>query len=136
MPPPDQNGNDDVLTAKLEELESLLDNDESNSAPEKIQIPVLDELITDSDLIENEEEEEDVDLEQMDLQITELAEKLEQKFSGELDQLVHLLKDNIKNSIVEELRTQANIKQNHSDTDDDGTSDEIQSDKNDREKDI
>jgi len=133
MPPADQNGTDDVLTAKLEELESLLANDESNFAAEKIQIPVLDELVTDSDLLEDEE---NVDLEQMDLQITELAEKLEQKFSGELDQLVHLLKDNIKNSIVEELRTQANIKPNHSDIDDESISDEIETDQNDHEKDI
>lgn len=115
MPASDQNNPDDTLREKLEELESLLEKDASSGEPSKIKVPVLDELVTEADFI-NGENADDVEL--IDEQITDLAEKLEQKFSGELDQLVRLLKDNFKNSIVEELRTQANIAEDNLDLDD------------------
>ena len=79
---------------------------------------MLDELVTEEDFIETEHEEED-ETELVEAQIKDLAEKLEDKFSGELDQLVRLLKDNLKNSIVEELRTQANLDSNENTQDQD-----------------
>lgn len=118
MQPPennDSNDSEDALQRKLEELESLLDEDVDNTAPQRIKVPVLDELVTAADFTDNED---DSDLEQIEEQITELADKLEQKFSGELDQLVSLLKNNLKNSIVEELRSQANLSHDTSAADD------------------
>ena len=112
MPTSDQNNPDDALREKLEELESLLEKDEADATPSKIKVPVLDELVTEADFI-NSVNADDIEL--IDGQITDLAEKLEHKFSGELDQLVRLLKDNLRNSIVEELRNQANLNQDDPD---------------------
>ena len=108
----DNKPGNDVLTEKLEELESLLNDEEAIAEPQKIKIPILDELVTEADYINSED---DSDLEQVEAQITDLVEKLESKFSGELDQLVRLLKDNLKNSIVEKLRSQANLDSDESD---------------------
>ena len=69
---------------------------------------MLDELVDESDFVEHADEN---NVEEIEEQIVELAEKLEDKFSGELDQLVNLLKSNMKNSIIEELRQQANLEQ-------------------------
>ena len=115
MTSPDQNHPDDALKEKLEELESLLDSGEVENRAGKIEVPVLDELVTEADFINSEDEN---NMEQIEEQIVDLAEKLEHKFSGELDQLVRLLKDNLKNSIVEELRHQANLDQNESSQED------------------
>ena len=106
MTSPDNLEPDNVLRDKLEELESLLDSGELDRKSTKIEVPVLDELVTEADFINAEDEN---NVEQIEEQIVDLAEKLEHKFSGELDQLVRLLKDNLKNSIVEELRNQANL---------------------------
>ena len=118
MKPTDKDAAPTDLGDKLEELESLIENGEVDPPPAKIQVPVLDELVTEEDFIETEHEEED-DTELVEAQIKDLAEKLEDKFSGELDQLVRLLKDNLKNSIVEELRTQANLDSNENTQDQD-----------------
>ncbi len=115
MTSPDQNHPDDALKEKLEELESLLDSGEVENRARKIEVPVLDELVTEADFINSEDEN---NVEQIEEQIVDLAEKLEHKFSGELDQLVRLLKNNLKNSIVEELRHQANLDQNESSQED------------------
>lgn len=103
------------LSNKLKELESLLDNEPADTTPRKIELPVLDEVVTEADFINTEDE---YDLQEVETQITQLAEKLEHKFSGELDQLVKLLKDNFKSSIVEELRQQANLDTHSKDNDD------------------
>ena len=110
MTSPDQNHPDDALKEKLEELESLLDSGEVENKARKIEVPVLDELVTEADFINSEDEN---DVEQIEEQIFDLAEKLEHKFSSELDELVRLLKDNLKNSIVEELRHQAGMRWPH-----------------------
>lgn len=115
MTSPDQNHPDDALKEKLGELESLLDSGEVENRARKIEVPVLDELVTEADFINSENEN---NVEQIEEQIVDLAEKLEHKFSGELDQLVRLLKNNLKNSIVEELRHQANLDQNESSQED------------------
>ena len=115
MNPPEQNHPDDALKEKLEELESLLDSNEIENRATKIEVPVLNELVTEADFINSEDEN---DVEQIEEQIFDLAEKLEHKFSSELDELVRLLKDNLKNSIVKELRHQANLDQNESSKED------------------
>ncbi len=120
MPPPDQNDPDNALREKLEELESLLDTTKVDTGATKIEVPVLDELVTEADFIDGEDKQ---DVEQIEKQIVDLAEKLEYKFSGELDQLVRLLKDNLKHSIVEELRNQANLNESASHMKDDFNSD-------------
>jgi len=112
MCPSEHSDTDDALRVKLEELESLLDKDALDSTPSRIQVPVLDELVTEADFINSEDEN---NIEQIEQQIFDLAQKLEQKFSGELDELVRLLKNNLKSSIVEELRIQANLSQQGSD---------------------
>ncbi len=115
MSPSERNDADDALREKLEELESLLGKDGLDPTPSRIKIPVLDELVTEADFINSED---DSNLEQIEQQISDLAEKLEQKFSGELDELVSLLKNNLKSTIVEELRMQANLKPEDSNTED------------------
>ncbi len=106
MSPSADNDADDMLRKKLEELESLLDGDSDNSGPGRITVPVLDELVTEADFINNEDEN---DLEQIEEQITDLAEVLERKISSEMDQLVSLLKSNLRHNIVEQLRAEANL---------------------------
>lgn len=116
---PGDTESDPSLTDKIEELESLLDQQESATDPvpeEQPAIPVLDELVT----AEDYQEIEEVPPEQAAHSggdIDDLAQKLEQKLSLELDQVVHLLKGNLKNSIMEELRTelkeQADTQQDH-----------------------
>lgn len=113
MSSPDKNKPGDPLKQTLEELESLLDRDDINSQPNRIEVPVLDELIDEADFIEGSDEN---NIEAIEEQIVELAEKLEHKFSGELDQLVDLLKSNLKHSIIEELRQQANLEKTLTDT--------------------
>ena len=108
MDNPDPDRPRDPLKEKLEELESLIDQENVPSEPARIEIPVLDELVDEADFIEHAD---DTNIEEVEEQIIELAEKLEDKFSGELDQLVELLKSNMKNSIIEELRQQANLEQ-------------------------
>ncbi|NKB35904.1 MAG: hypothetical protein GKR93_01875 [Gammaproteobacteria bacterium] len=109
---PTDNNPDDALDNKLEELEELLEKSEAEAPARKIQVPVLDDLVTEEDFNEAETGDED-DTELVEEQIEDLAQKLEHKFSGELDQLVRLLKDNLKSSIVEELRVQANLDDKH-----------------------
>ena len=108
MDSPGQNKPRDPLKEKLEELESLIDKEDNDTEPNRIEVPVLDELVDESDFVEHADEN---NVEEIEEQIVELAEKLEDKFSGELDQLVNLLKSNMKNSIIEELRQQANLEQ-------------------------
>lgn len=108
MDSPGQNKPRDPLKEKLEELESLIDKEDNGTEPNRIEVPVLDELVDESDFVEHADEN---NVEEIEEQIVELAEKLEDKFSGELDQLVNLLKSNMKNSIIEELRQQANLEQ-------------------------
>ena len=106
MNPPDEKKHDDALKEKLEELEALLDREDAGYTPNRIEVPVLDELVTEADLIGGEDEN---DIEKIEEQIVDLAEKLEHSFSGELDQLVELLKSNLRDSIIRELRHQANL---------------------------
>ena len=128
MSTPKNNDDENPLREKLEELDSLLDADNVENKATRIHIPVLDELVSEADFIEHEDEN---DIEQIEAQISDLAEKLEHKFSGELDQLVSLLKDNLRGSIVEELRNQANLDQDKSTAEEkpeDGLSGELESD--------
>lgn len=123
MSTPENNDDENPLQEKLEELESLLDADNMENKATRIHIPVLDELVSESDFIDHEDEN---DIEQIEAQISDLTDKLEHKFSGELDELVSLLKDNLKGSIVEKLcnhdKTTAEEKP------EDGLSSELESD--------
>ena len=128
MSTPDNKDGKYPLGEKLEELESLLDADKVEKKASRIEVPVLDELVTEADFIEHEDEN---DIEQIEAQISDLAEKLEHKFSGELDQLVGLLKNNLRNSIEEELRNQANLNRDEVSEEErpaDGLSGELESD--------
>lgn len=104
----DQQDKDHSLSDKIEELESLLEQQEggADTLPESDDktIPVLDELVTAEDypgtqttVEEPLESTEDLD---------HLAQKLEEKLSTELDDVLDTLKGRLKNSIMAELRTE------------------------------
>ena len=102
--------NKDPLTDKLGELESLLEQQESGNtadhADTKNDIPVLDELVTEDDYIEINEAQVTEQISETTNDIDDLAQKLEKKLSNELDEVLLLLKGKLKNSIMEELRTE------------------------------
>ena len=123
MNSPDVNDKDkdNALREKLEELEALLDSGRIDSGARKITVPVLDELVTEADFRDADDARYEVDdVEQIEEEIVQLAEKLEHRLGDELDQLVGLLKGNLKNSIVEELRRQASLDEDDAPLDDAG----------------
>ena len=100
------------LTSKLDELETLLDEQDMPAAgtPGRItkssNIPILDELITDDDYNDPDlilEVSQPADIR---FHLSELAERLEHKLSAELDEIVSILKGNLKESIMAEIKTQ------------------------------
>jgi hypothetical protein len=92
---------DPQLTEKIRELESLLAAQEKSPtrpAPGRpADIPILDELV------EPAPDEPDPGAPSPD--ITALAERLEEKFAMELDEIIRLLKGNLKANIMDELRS-------------------------------
>lgn len=123
MSSPDVNDKDkdNALREKLEELEALLDSGRIDSGVRKITVPVLDELVTEADFRDADDARYEVDdVEQIEEEIVQLAEKLEHRLGDELDQLVGLLKGSLKNSIVEELRRQASLDEDNTPLDDAG----------------
>lgn len=105
-------GSDKHLVSRLDELESLLDGQDQDQdrpgsgspAPPNMagNIPILDELVTPGDF--EEDDYSPVPDEGPDL--FQLAERLEEKFSNELDEIVSILKGNLKKSIMTELKSQ------------------------------
>jgi hypothetical protein len=107
-----------ALTDRIAELESLLlaQREATLAAVQSTQsdgVPILDELITDEEedyypelpLFEDEDEDDiDEDLVH-DARITQIADELEQKLTRELDEIVNLLKTNMRESIINELQT-------------------------------
>ncbi|MGY8813167.1 MAG: hypothetical protein ACKVHQ_00415 [Gammaproteobacteria bacterium] len=94
------------LTDKIGELESLV---KKNTGHDRVSIigdqiiPILTELVSPPDLdktIEDEIQPND------NYKFDVLAEKVEQKLSSELDDIVNLLKGNLKDSIMHELHDQ------------------------------
>jgi len=100
-----------VLTDKIDELESLLSEQARQpSAPAspasepRYNIPILDDLFIpgeDEDYID-EDDEEEIEPEQ---RLEQIADDLEVKISQELDEIVSLLKTNMKESILNELQS-------------------------------
>ena len=104
--PEKPNHSDISLNEKIQELESLLEQQESDTIEFRDNIPVLDELVTEADYLDMDDDGIAGEFTGYSENIPELAQKLEEKFSAELDQVVELLKGNLKNSIMEELRHQ------------------------------
>ena len=95
------------LTDKISELESLVDLDSLQNGVKGdgiTVIPILDELVTPDDNNETSSGEDEKD--EYEHQIEDIADKVEQKLSSELDEIVNLLKGNLKDSIMHELHDQ------------------------------
>jgi len=100
---PDKPDNQDaVLTHKIDELESLLQTQATEDAS-NLQIPILDELVDDDDYTDAPDLFDADDSEPL---IDDLADRLEQKFYSELDEIVSILKTNMKENIKQELQEQ------------------------------
>jgi hypothetical protein len=102
----DGNNPDPQLAEKIRELEALLDARDkppAGAAPRTAaNIPVLDEVVAPA----NEPGGEKPDLNApLPPDIAILAGRLEQKFSMELDEILRILKGNLKDSIARELRS-------------------------------
>lgn len=100
------------LTSKLDELESLLDEQETPAMMDfgylqrkSPGIPILDEVITDEYYEDPDLELENQEPEDIRLHLSDIAERLEQKLSSELDEIVSILKGTLKESIMSELQT-------------------------------
>lgn len=113
--PPD-NSFEAELSSSIEELESLIDDKAVVTINTHPAIPVLDDAIDpdefyDGDQLLAESIESDSgepgnhDSISRD-ELESLIENMEQKLTGELDELVHILKDAIKDSIMTEIKTQ------------------------------
>jgi len=93
---------DGILTNKIDELESLLTQSGQDAAG--LQIPILDDLVDAADYGDTDDlfalAEDDEPM------IDELADRLEQKFYSELDEIVSILKTNMKENIKQELQEQ------------------------------
>jgi len=96
---PDQQGA--ILTNKIDELESLLT--QTGQDDSALQIPILDDLVDAADYGDSDDLFALTDDEPM---IDELADRLEQKFYSELDEIVSILKTNMKENIKQELQEQ------------------------------
>ncbi len=103
--PDDRSNTDGNLSRRIEELESLLaekrirQQSEPGRAPN---IPILDDVVTAEDYRDEMPHAETPS----GPEITRLADRLEEKFSMELDETVRILKNNLKANIIEELRAQ------------------------------
>ena len=92
------------LSAQIDELEDLVDKKSIQKRVSVVGdqvIPILDELVTpgehyeERDLFHNEYDDE---------RYNQLVEEVEEKLSHELDEIVNLLKGNLKSSILHELQ--------------------------------
>jgi hypothetical protein len=93
------------LTEVVGELESLVKKKPQNRVSvmgDQI-VPILDELVTPEGYNDNTVHHTGEDDDQ---QYDDIAEKVEQKLSSELDDIVNLLKGNLKDSILQELHDQ------------------------------
>lgn len=109
-----------ALVERIAELEALLlaQREARHTAVPSTEaeadgVPILDELITDEEEdyypelpLFDDEEEDDIDEElAADPRITQIADELEQKLTRELDDIVNLLKTNMRESIINELNS-------------------------------
>ncbi len=130
LPSDKPENNDGSLTDKIDELYSLLDNnneaesskDSGELSLDQEKIPVLDELVTNDD----HTPEIDQAIEQVSItegRLNKIITNLERKLDSELDMLTSDIKEGLKNNIIDELKSLLNerIPVNHthqtSDTD-------------------
>jgi len=106
--------NKPMLSDKIEELESLLNDQRETSSmyispgPQSgMDIPILDDLVTAEDY-DDYPDQPDFELDEAEPRIEQIADELELKLSQELDEIVGLLKTNMKESILNELQTLLN----------------------------
>lgn len=105
---PDENGNENAnLARRIEELEALLaeqrvEADGGEARQRAANIPILDDVVTPEDYRETGTAQQPPS----DEKIAELAERLEQRFSMELNETVRILKSNLRQSILRELNEQ------------------------------
>lgn len=95
------------LTDQINELEELVEKKSVQSRVSVVGdqvIPILDELVTSDGLEEPITPDHDDNNEYDDPQYSHLVEQVEEKLSHELDDIVNLLKGNLKDSIVHELQ--------------------------------
>ncbi len=71
----------------------------------EIDIPILDELVSADDFADTEARATD-NSPISEEKLTELVSNLERKFAEELNQLADLIKGNLKDSIIDELKTE------------------------------
>ncbi len=122
MPTPENpNTVNGSLTEKIEELDSLINKKKYESRTDstdaeilandsaKIEIPVLDELVSADDYVGTEAGSTDSSPISEE-KLTELVNNLERKFAKELNQLVDLFKANLKDSTVDKLKTESDDK--------------------------
>ncbi len=93
------------LTDQINELEDLVENKSTQSRVSVVghrMIPILDELVT----TEQDEEQYHTELNtgHDDPNYSQLVDEVEEKLSHELDEVVNLLKGNLKDSILLELQ--------------------------------
>jgi len=93
------------FTDQIDELENLVDKKSVQSRVSVVGdqvIPILD------DLVSNEHMGDDIEThhhnEYDDPRYNQIAEQVEEKLSHELDEIVNLLKGNLKDSILQELQ--------------------------------
>ena len=98
-----------VLKDKIDELESLIntrsDQRETPQSEGRPAIPILDELVSNEDYGDTGTTMR-ASLDPEDHRLEVLADQLEQKLSNELDEIVNILKLNLKQSIKNELHDQ------------------------------
>ncbi len=96
---------DPDLTDQVADLENLVDKKSAQSRVSVVGdqvIPILDELVSneqyDIDVESSHHDEDD------DPHYDQIVEQVEEKLSHELDEIVSLLKGNLKDSILQELQ--------------------------------
>jgi type I site-specific restriction-modification system R (restriction) subunit len=106
---PPQKSHETELGSSIEELESLIADKATVTINTHPAIPVLDEAIDPDDIYFEDEDfpsQDEPDNSISRDQLAHLIDNMEQKLTGELDELVHILKDAIKDSIITEIKAQ------------------------------
>lgn len=112
----------EVLTKKIEELESLIKANKTQATdnipvldvatddmPEfNAEIPILDELVDNNHSYTNENDQQSKSSYTTE-QLTELVDNIESKLTGELETLVDTIRGTMKHSIIEELKSRLEI---------------------------
>lgn len=95
-----------ALTDRLNELETLLGEGGASPGQEAARqpVPILDELVDP----EEYDEAAGAGPPEIEERLEDIAERLERKLSAELDEIVTILKGNLKESILSELNERAN----------------------------